>query len=329
MLLHGEKNSGKTTIIKQLNYWNYGVLFDDYKEVIKEINSIAKDAVLYIVSKMSQQDLPVEKTDPDTQYHVEYIQAHIDHWSTLSTDFFEHAKALWQDDGVKEWFMQSPEYGSMSFAKYFLDRLDIIKQADYVPTVQDYFWCKSKFASRPDPHFMIHEWRTSRNRRYVGYLAECVIDMCIVIIDCSIFNEYDVFQEKSKLENQLLVLKFIHSLISRPSRDRAQSVPFLIFLNKQDQLAAKLRSGRWKLEDSFPDFVHYTIPQDACSSSDDELIVTRAKYFIRDLVQNSLKEIFIEEPYLSIHFTTATNRDTMKQVFLSCESFLKLHNILK
>lgn len=78
-----------------------------------------------------------------------------------------------------------------------------------------------------------------------------------------------------------------------------KTISVILFLNKQDLLAEKIKSGRHKLETYFPDFANYQIPSDGeqrsvCAgwtrlksinsaqydSSDDPNVV-RAKYFIR------------------------------------------------
>ena len=63
-----------------------------------------------------------------------------------------------------------------------------------------------------------------------------------------------------------------------------QQAPVFLFLNKQDLLEDKIRTGRHKLEDYFPGFVDYMIPPEADSElqsgADREFV--RAKYFIRD-----------------------------------------------
>ena len=58
----------------------------------------------------------------------------------------------------------------------------------------------------------------------------------------------------------------------------------ILFLNKQDLLEEKIKSGKSKLEDYFPEFVHYTVPPEAVPEIDGgaDREFTRAKYFIRD-----------------------------------------------
>lgn len=41
-----------------------------------------------------------------------------------------------------------------------------------------------------------------------------------------------------------------------------RTISVILFLNKQDLLAEKIRLGKSKLEDYFPDFVNYTTPSD-------------------------------------------------------------------
>ena len=75
-----------------------------------------------------------------------------------------------------------------------------------------------------------------------------------------------------------------------------KTISVILFLNKQDLLAEKIKTGRHKLEDYFPEFEGYQIPPDgwrlfvansyvyffaAQFDANDDQTVVRAKYFIR------------------------------------------------
>ena len=61
-----------------------------------------------------------------------------------------------------------------------------------------------------------------------------------------------------------------------------RTISVILFLNKQDLLAEKVRAGKSKIEDYFPEFARYTTPEDATPEPGEDPRVTRAKYFIRD-----------------------------------------------
>ena len=61
-----------------------------------------------------------------------------------------------------------------------------------------------------------------------------------------------------------------------------RTISVILFLNKQDLLAEKIRAGKSKLEDYFPDFSRYQTPGDATAEPNDDPEFIRAKYFIRD-----------------------------------------------
>ena len=53
-------------------------------------------------------------------------------------DFYETTIVLWKDAGVQECFNRSNEYQLMDCAKYFLDKINIIKDdTNFQPTEQD------------------------------------------------------------------------------------------------------------------------------------------------------------------------------------------------
>lgn len=61
-----------------------------------------------------------------------------------------------------------------------------------------------------------------------------------------------------------------------------RTISVILFLNKQDLLAEKIRAGKSKLEDYFSDFARYQTPLDANVEPGEDPEVVRAKYFIRD-----------------------------------------------
>lgn len=61
-----------------------------------------------------------------------------------------------------------------------------------------------------------------------------------------------------------------------------RTISVILFLNKQDLLAEKIKAGKSRLEEYFADFSRYQTPVDATSEPSDHPEVVRAKYFIRD-----------------------------------------------
>lgn len=55
----------------------------------------------------------------------------------FSPDLLAAMKRLWKDPGVQDCFSRSNEYQLNDSAKYFLDKLDIIGDPHYMPTVND------------------------------------------------------------------------------------------------------------------------------------------------------------------------------------------------
>lgn len=63
-----------------------------------------------------------------------------------------------------------------------------------------------------------------------------------------------------------------------------RTISVILFLNKQDLLAEKVKAGKHKLEDYFPEFSRYQTPIEPGVVVDSTELpeVIRAKYFIRD-----------------------------------------------
>lgn len=61
-----------------------------------------------------------------------------------------------------------------------------------------------------------------------------------------------------------------------------RTISVILFLNKQDLLAEKVKAGKSRIEDYFQEFAHYQTPMDAVGEPGEDSDVVRAKYFIRD-----------------------------------------------
>lgn len=50
-------------------------------------------------------------------------------------------------------------------------------------------------------------------------------------------------------------------MLASPSR-WLRTISIILFLNKQDMLAEKVLAGKSKIEDYFPEYANYTVPED-------------------------------------------------------------------
>ncbi|XP_056090722.1 guanine nucleotide-binding protein G(olf) subunit alpha isoform X2 [Rhinichthys klamathensis goyatoka] len=144
LLLLGAGESGKSTIVKQMRILHVnGFNAEEKQQKILDIRKNVKDAIVTIISAMSTLTPPVSIANPSNQPRAEYIKS-IAPLSDFdyTEEFFEHAKHLWDDEGVKACFERSNEFQLIDCAKYFLDRIESVRQSDYTPTDQDLLRCR-------------------------------------------------------------------------------------------------------------------------------------------------------------------------------------------
>ncbi|XDV47857.1 hypothetical protein PO909_017404 [Leuciscus waleckii] len=112
LLLLGAGESGKSTIVKQMKILHVnGFNAEEKKQKIQDIRKNVKDAIVTIVSAMSTLIPPVPLANPEDQFRIDYIKS-IAPLSDFdyTQEFFDHAKKLWDDEGVKACYERSNEY---------------------------------------------------------------------------------------------------------------------------------------------------------------------------------------------------------------------------
>uniref|UniRef100_A0A8C3R997 G protein subunit alpha L n=1 Tax=Cyanoderma ruficeps TaxID=181631 RepID=A0A8C3R997_9PASS len=310
LLLLGAGESGKSTIVKQMRILHVnGFNSEEKKQKILDIRKNVKDAIVTIVSAMSTLIPPVPLANPENQFRMDYIKS-IAPLSDFdyTQEFFEHAKKLWDDEGVKACFERSNEYQLIDCAQYFLERIDSVSMDDYTPTDQV---SKNNGAGM----FDVGGQRDER-RKWI----QCFNDVTAIIfvVACSSYNM--VIREDNNTNRLRESLDLFKSIWNNRW---LRTISIILFLNKQDMLAEKVLAGKSKIEDYFPEYAHYTVPEDATPDAGEDPKVTRAKFFIRDEFLRISTASGDGRHYCYPHFTCAVDTENIRRVFNDCRDIIQ------
>uniref|UniRef100_A0A8D2LVQ6 G protein subunit alpha L n=1 Tax=Varanus komodoensis TaxID=61221 RepID=A0A8D2LVQ6_VARKO len=121
---------------------------------------------------------------------------------------------------------------------------------------------------------------------------------------------------EKQLQKERLAYKATHRLWLR-------TISIILFLNKQDMLAEKVLAGKSKIEDYFPEFARYTVPEDATPDAGEDPKVTRAKFFIRDEFLRISTATGDGKHYCYPHFTCAVDTENIRRVFNDCRDIIQ------
>ncbi|VDI77611.1 guanine nucleotide-binding protein G(s) subunit alpha-like isoform X1 [Mytilus californianus] len=335
LLLLGAGESGKSTIVKQMRILHVnGFSADERKNKIEDIKKNIRDAILTITGAMATLNPPVLLENPDNQFRVDYMQDVASQKNfEYPYEFYEHTEILWKDKGVQNCYERSNEYQLIDCAQYFLDRVHIVKQPDYTPTEQDILRCRVLTSGIFETKFQVekvnfHMFDVGGQRDERRKWIQCFNDVTAIIFvtACSSYNL--VLREDATTNRLRESLNLFQSIWNNRW---LRTISIILFLNKQDLLAEKIKAGKSKLEDYFPDFKRYQIPNDACVDPGEDAEVVRAKYFIRDeflrisMPPDEGKHGGHHNPvhHCYPHFTCAVDTENIKRVFRDCRDIIQ------
>ncbi|KAF2365429.1 Guanine nucleotide binding protein (G-protein) alpha subunit [Trinorchestia longiramus] len=327
LLLLGAGESGKSTIVKQMRILHVDGFSDrEKKEKISHILCNIRDAILTITGNMSTLTPPISLEDPKNQARVDYIQ---DEASQIDFDyppeFFDHTEMLWKDKGVQACYERSNEYQLIDCAKYFLDRVHVVRQPDYTPNEQDVLRCRILTLGIFETRFQVdkvnfHMFDVGGQRDERRKWIQCFNDVTAIIF-VTACSSYNMVLREDPSQNRLRESLDLFRSIWNNRWLRTISV--ILFLNKQDLLAEKITANKSKLEDYFPDFARYQTPVEATTDGEESPEVVRAKYFIRDEFLRISTATGDGRHYCYPHFTCAVDTENIRRVFNDCRDIIQ------
>uniref|UniRef100_A0A915EU34 Guanine nucleotide-binding protein G(s) subunit alpha n=1 Tax=Ditylenchus dipsaci TaxID=166011 RepID=A0A915EU34_9BILA len=327
LLLLGAGESGKSTIVKQMRILHIsGFNEAEKREKIQDIRRNIRDSITVILKAMDEIDPPVRLDDPANEASKQYLLGLPQtHDFEYPQPFYDHVQKCWRDKGVQTCFERSNEYQLIDCAKYFLEKVADVRQTDYNPSEQDILRCRVMTTGIFETKFEVekvrfHMFDVGGQRDERRKWIQCFNDVTAIIFVCA-SSSYNLVLWEDSTQNRL---KESLALFKNIWNNRwLKNISVILFLNKQDMLAEKIKAGRHRLETFFPDFASYQLPSDAQYDASDDVQVVRAKYFIRgEFLKISTSGVNAQH-HCYPHFTCAVDTENIRRVFNDCRDIIQ------
>lgn len=338
LLLLGAGESGKSTLVKQMKILHKDGFSDEERaQMASDIRNNVRDAVMTILNAMETLDPPINFKSKGNYHRAQWLLQNADISDfTFPNDFYVYVKALWVDEDFQSCFQRSNEYQLIDSAQYFFERIDEIRNRNYLPNDQDILRCRVLTTEITETRFQVgksgekvsfHMFDVGGQRDQRRKWIQCFNDVTAIIfvVACS---SYDVALREDRNRNRLT--ESVDLFKSVWNNRFLKLVAIILFLNKQDLLHDKIMAGKSRLEDYYPDFIRYKIPEKNLRDSPDEVI--RARYFIRDLflgIASVDKDTVHKDHDCFPHFTCAVDTKNIEKIFNSCRLIIQREHLRK
>ncbi|KAK8726245.1 hypothetical protein OTU49_010167 [Cherax quadricarinatus] len=351
ILLLGAGESGKTTIIKQMKILHIsGFSPEEKREKAQDIRNNIMEGITTLTRNLDE--LNIELEQEENQEAKDYILSIDPENFNFPEEFYVYTMQLWSDAGIQEVYSQQHRFQLIDCAKYFLDKVDVVKQPDYEPTIQDILHSrrrttdiqKIEFEVKVPKkygggslNFWMYDVGGQRGERKKWIQVFDGIQAVLFLVSTSCFDlVIREDEETNRLQESINIFRSMWN-----SRFLKYS-GFIVFLNKQDILKEKVTHGRTRIAEYFPEYNNYKLlSKDRDSQENEEYL--RARCFIRDKFIDISKQVVKREgrrlaPGLQpqddwparecyCHFTTATDTNNVRIVFEDVHNMIIMWNL--
>ncbi|KAF2901721.1 hypothetical protein ILUMI_04449 [Ignelater luminosus] len=325
IIVCGPKCSGKSTIIKQLIWYDNKLCNDEEKQLhTKNIRKYVLEIIFTLVDAMLRSTPTMTFDKPENENKLHYLKNYFYEFNcNYNYQFCNYVESIWLDKNVQKTFERKHELQLQENAGYFLDKIHDITRFDYLPTEEDilhYYTPTTTAAERcfkldcsPVCITEIVNQDKIFFRKWARYFED--IKAIIFVAACDSYNVMSTTDTtKTKLQESMDLFCSVVSVVWFHYKD------LILFLNKQDLLEEKILEGRYKFEDYFENFKNYRSSVDSLFSIESEPFeVLRVKHFIKNeflkIAEAHRPELYA--PIMYTHFSSAAKREKFNDILTS------------
>ncbi|XP_029429682.1 guanine nucleotide-binding protein G(t) subunit alpha-2 [Rhinatrema bivittatum] len=301
LLLLGAGESGKSTIVKQMKIIHQnGYTEQECLEFKSIIYGNILQSILAILHAMRSLGIDYEAAErADDGCQLTHLADSIEE-GTMPQELVNVIERLWKDGGVQASFERAAEYQLNDSASYYLNQLDRITAAGYIPNEQDVLRSRVKTTgiietqfSFKELHFRMFDVGGQRSERKKW--IHCFEGVTCIIF-CGALSAYDMVLVEDEEVNRMHESLHLFNSICNHKFFAATSI--VLFLNKKDLFEQKIKKVH--LSVCFPDY-------DGANTFEDAGNYIKLQFL--DLnIRKDVKEIYG-------HMTCATDTQNVKFVF--------------
>ncbi|XP_072306204.1 guanine nucleotide-binding protein G(i) subunit alpha [Eucyclogobius newberryi] len=301
LLLLGAGESGKSTIVKQMKIIHEdGYSEEECKQYKVVVYSNTIQSIMAIIRAMGR--LKIDFGDPSRADDARqlFTLASSAEEGVMSAELSRVIRRLWTDEGVQACFDRSREYQLNDSAAYYLNDLERICEAGYVPTQQDVLRTRVKTTGIVETHFTFKDLyfkmfdvggQRSERKKWI----HC-FEGVTAIIFCVALSDYDlVLAEDEEMNRMHESMKLFDSICNNKWFTLTS---IILFLNKKDLFEEKIT--RSPLTICYPEYTDGHSYEEAAA-------------YIQCQFEDLNKRKDTKEIYT--HFTCATDTKNVQFVF--------------
>ncbi|XP_065140610.1 guanine nucleotide-binding protein subunit alpha-14-like [Paramisgurnus dabryanus] len=312
LLLLGTGESGKSTFIKQMRIIHgKGYTDDDKRAYAKLVFQNVFTAIQNLIQAMENLKIPFADAK-NTVYAAMLKRATASAMESINSEYAEAIKSMWRDFGLQKCYERRREFQLSDSAKYYLDDIDRISSAFYLPSLQDILRVRIPTTGIIEYVFdlktvifrMVDVGGQKSERRKWIHCFENVTSIIYLVA----LSEFDQVLYECENENRMEESKALFkTIISYPWFHQSS---IILFLNKTDLLKEKIATSH--LEDYFPEYQGPKNDADA------------AMNFILEMYNQQNADA---QKRIYAHFTCATDTENIKRVFRSVKDTILQNNL--